>query len=278
MYEECDCSECCPDVSSSVGAQGIQGPDGNGDSALGPPGEQGFQSETQFPQGMDGYQGMIGSDALRGNPGVQGFDALALRGFQGSDGFQGDARRGPQGNVGDLGAAGYVGSSIRGPQGVPGINGSQGYFGMQGFLSYVGAQGVNGSQGVKGDWLNYIYASLGTQGPTIGTSAELGTFPAPPIDSFFTFSCMAYGPQGTKGTFEVWQGTHIPANTLSSQPWEFPTYFATSDRVPFSVNVPIALFTNSSPITVGFYSIPPGTFLNTETSTYSLVQNATHLH
>ncbi len=272
---ECDCEDCC--FVASDGPQGWQGPDASSVGAQGPQGEQGFQSETLFPQGMRGFQGDAGFD-VAGEPGTQGFDATLLRGVQGDEGWQGDAMRGLEGHQGNRGPQGFANSVERGPQGIATPEGVQGTMGIQGPLSHPGALGPKGFQGARLAWLNYIIASLETQGPTIGTSSTLGTFPCPTWDSFFTYSCMVSGPQGIQGTFDVWQGTHVPANTLSSQPWEFPMSFSPNDQIPFAVNVPISLFTNSAPVVVGFYSNPSGTFINTETATASFVQNATWIH
>lgn len=275
MFTECDCDDCC--FQTRIGPQGDQGPESNGRDGVGPQGDQGYQSHTEFLQGMQGYQGPP-ANGLIGIDGPQGAVGRSLRGSQGDPGYQGDAIRGNQGFDGDVGSQGYTGSTERGPQGSYGQDGRQGAIGRQGRASNRGAQGNKGIQGVNGAWLNYMYGFIDVQGPFFGSSPTIATYTCPPVDSFFTFSCMAYAPRGTVGTIDIWQDTHVPANTLSSQPWSFPMNYSTSDRLPYSVNVPISLFTNSSPIVVGFYSNPPGTFMSLDMSTATFVQNATVLH
>ena len=116
---------------------------------------------SDFASAVSGYFPPSGSQGVQGAQGVTGSN-----GSQGSQGTQGiTGSTGSQGSQGTQGVTGNTGSQgVQGAQGITGSNGGQGSQGTQGITGSTGSQGVQGTQGVTGS--NGSQGSQGTQGVT----------------------------------------------------------------------------------------------------------------
>ena len=219
---------------SPLGAVGFQGPQGDSEMLVGPPGAQGStgllghygHKGHQGPQGMQGVQGFDGTPTANSAPGptgIQGHPGPA-RGHQGSQGAQGD--QGPQGVQGSTGPRGFIGSPGPADQGYQGAQGAQGAPGPVGYQGHQGATGATGSVGQQG----YVGAPgiPGARGSQSASEGPRGTQGAPGVRGSRGHQGITGvqgpvgfvgipGPDGTRGP-QGYQGTNFSiAKVYSSE-------------------------------------------------------------